>query len=105
MNGIGAQGDDHREALELHVALKAYLEVAKKRVVDKFPRLLQEHFVCKLLDMLQSQFASISDEQLEALLRESEATQNYRHQLGSELESLKAAEKEISSMFCSGSNT
>ncbi|TPX64305.1 hypothetical protein CcCBS67573_g08446 [Chytriomyces confervae] len=104
MNGIGAQGDDHREALELHVALKAYLEVAKKRVVDKFPMLLQEHFVCKLLDSLQNQFASISDEQLEALLRESKATQNYRQQLGSELESLKAAEKEISSMYYSGSN-
>ncbi|KAI8836453.1 P-loop containing nucleoside triphosphate hydrolase protein [Chytriomyces cf. hyalinus JEL632] len=101
MNGIGAQGDDHREALELHVALKAYLEVAKKRVVDKFPMLLQEHFVCKLLDTLQIQFASISDEQLEALLSESKATQNYRHQLGSELESLKAAEKEISSMYYS----
>ncbi|TPX65689.1 hypothetical protein CcCBS67573_g08048 [Chytriomyces confervae] len=105
INGFGTQTDDHREALELHVALKAYLEVAKKRVVDKFPMLLQEHFVCKLLDTLQNQFASISDEQLEALLRESKATQNYRHQLDSELESLKAAEKEISLMYCSGSNT
>ncbi|KAJ3227335.1 hypothetical protein HDU81_006766 [Chytriomyces hyalinus] len=98
MNGIGLQGDDHREAFELHMALKAYLEVAKKRVVDKFPMLLHEHFVSKLLDMLQDQFASISDEKLEALLRESKTAQSYRNHLGSELESLKAAEKEISSM-------
>ncbi|KAI8828950.1 hypothetical protein BJ741DRAFT_699576 [Chytriomyces cf. hyalinus JEL632] len=105
MNGIGAQGDDHREALELHVALKVYLEVAKNRVVDKFPMLLQEHFVCKLLGTLQIQFASISNEQLEVLLRESKAAQNYRHQLGSELESLKAGEKEISSMYYSSGSS
>ncbi|KAG6622132.1 Interferon-induced GTP-binding protein Mx [Phytophthora cinnamomi] len=89
MGPFGMSLDD-REALEMEVALRAYLEVASHRFVDVVPMklngLLLESFVREMESEL---LGAATDEKVAELLQESDSQALRRHQLLRELGTLE----------------
>ena len=74
-HGVGGQFNEDREAMEIQTAIKAYFEVAKKRVIDNVPMKLQQAFVEPFVDYLSKSLKSPDDELLRNKYRK--ATQNH----------------------------
>ena len=70
-HGIGSESNEDREAKEIHMAVRAYLKVGKKRFIDTIPMSLELHFRKKIIKELKNELASISDEDLSRMLAES----------------------------------
>ncbi|GMF30715.1 unnamed protein product [Phytophthora fragariaefolia] len=88
-----ATGD--REALEMQVALQAYLDVAVPRFVDAIPMRLNDLVLRKFMAEMTTQLSSLTDEKLSRLMQDSEHKIAERQQLREELACLANAKKEI----------
>ena len=44
-HGVGTDSMEDREAMEVHMALKAYVKVAGKRIIDTIPMLIQQNLL------------------------------------------------------------
>jgi hypothetical protein len=94
-NGVGEHNNQDCEAIEIENAVMAYLEISKKRVCDTIPMLLEDKLVNVYFEALIVQLTSLSDEQLESLLFESEATSKLRKNLQQELSALLKSQSGI----------
>jgi GTP-binding protein EngB required for normal cell division len=94
--GPFALSSDDREALEMEVALRAYLEVASHRFVDVVPMKLNGLLLDAFLREMESELlGAATDEQVAALFRESDTKAARRHQLRQELETLERGKQTI----------
>ncbi|KAI9918701.1 hypothetical protein PsorP6_011823 [Peronosclerospora sorghi] len=86
---------EDREAVEMQVALQAYLEVAVPRFVDEIPIRLNDLVLRKFVTEMTDEFNGLTDDKLEQLMRDSEQKIAKRQQLREELACLTNAKKEI----------
>ncbi|KAJ3066410.1 hypothetical protein HDU98_010311 [Podochytrium sp. JEL0797] len=98
-HGVGNVSNEDREAIELQIAIKAYLKVSKKRFTDTVPMLIQNHFVSGVLPQIKTALSGSNDQLLETILEEPMSMVNYRAQLEAELSSLMESKKEIASLY------
>ncbi|KAE9273246.1 hypothetical protein PF008_g29886, partial [Phytophthora fragariae] len=92
---FGMSSDD-REALEMEVALRAYLEVASYRFVDVVPMKLNGVLLESFLREMESELlGAATDEQVAELLQEDDGKAIRRHQLLNELETLENGRQTI----------
>ncbi|KAJ3064720.1 hypothetical protein HDU99_004386, partial [Rhizoclosmatium hyalinum] len=98
-HGVGKVSNEDREALELQIAIKAYIKVAKKRFTDIVPKTIQFHFIQAVEVQIKRSLVAVNDQQLETILEEPTSTIAYRARLEAELASLTASIKEISSLY------
>ncbi|OQR89036.1 interferon-induced GTP-binding protein Mx [Achlya hypogyna] len=95
--GIGRTSNEKQQAIELHMAMKAYIKVAKKRFTDAIPMLLQTTFLKPVQEELRRRFTTdAGDELLERLLVDSVADEAKRAKLTTQLRALETAKLEIS---------
>ncbi|KAL7683670.1 putative dynamin central domain, GTPase effector domain, Dynamin superfamily [Plasmopara halstedii] len=90
-----ALSTEDREALELKVALEAYLDVAIPRFVDAIPMRLNDFVLRKFVSRMSSLLNGLTDEQLARLMQDSELKIAERQQLREEFACLASAKKEI----------
>ncbi|KAJ3135968.1 hypothetical protein HK100_002156 [Physocladia obscura] len=95
--GIGASNED-REAMELQLAVKAYIKVAKTRFVDTAPMLLEQHYVQNVVKNIKSNLLMMSDTLLESILQEPAAVVKHRKNEQKKYKSLSKAKEEISNI-------
>ncbi|KAI9349172.1 interferon-induced GTP-binding protein Mx [Obelidium mucronatum] len=96
--GAGTASNEDREATELQIAVKAYLEVAKTRFIDMVPMKLEQHFVRAVVQEIKNQLSLVSDDVLEAVLQEAPAVVRRRHDLTLKLRSLVQSKEEIQNL-------
>lgn len=96
-HGVGNVSNEDREAMEMHMAITAYMEIARKRFIDTIPMILQQHFVGPFLKEVKAGLM-ISDEKLEMLLAEDEALVKRRSMLKHSLDSLEKSKEEVSGL-------
>jgi hypothetical protein len=85
---------EEKEAEEMQLALKAYLQIAIKRFIDAIPMHLNQNFLELFLKKMEIEMLRISDLQIENLLREDEHERTRRKELDERLECLAKAKKE-----------
>ncbi|KAE9004911.1 hypothetical protein PR002_g16924 [Phytophthora rubi] len=90
-----ALATEDREALEMQVALQAYLDVAVPRFVDAIPMRLNDLVLCKFVEEMKNELNSLTDEKLARLMQDPEHKIAERNQLKEELACLANARKEI----------
>ncbi|EGZ10823.1 hypothetical protein PHYSODRAFT_304565 [Phytophthora sojae] len=90
-----ALATEDREALEMHVALQAYLDVAMPRFVDAIPMRLNDLVLRKFVAEMTNELNSLTDEKLARLMQDPEHKITERNQLKEELACLANAKKEI----------
>lgn len=95
MGPFGLSSDD-REALEMEVALRAYLKVASHRFVDVVPMKLNGVLLESFLRGMESELlGAATDEKVDELLQESDDKAVRRQQLVDELETLENGRQTI----------
>ncbi|GMF46165.1 unnamed protein product [Phytophthora lilii] len=94
-----ALSTEDREALEMQVALQAYLDVAVPRFVDAVPMRLNDLVLRKFVAEMANELNSLTDEKLARLMQDSEHKIAARQQLKEELACLVDAKREIE-MVC-----
>ena len=97
--GIGTDSNEVREAIEMHMALVAYLKVAKKRFIDTIPMLLDLHFIKKFLNNVKDNLLNVEDDALTRVFQESKEVAQTRVKLNEEIERLKKSKKEVAALF------
>ncbi|KAI9350922.1 P-loop containing nucleoside triphosphate hydrolase protein [Obelidium mucronatum] len=98
-HGIGNVSNEDREAMELQLAIKAYLKVAKKRFTDTIPMLIEQYFIRVVLLQIKAALSGANDAQLASILVEPGNVVGRRVQLEAELASLMESKKEISAIY------
>ncbi|KAI9324922.1 interferon-induced GTP-binding protein Mx [Obelidium mucronatum] len=98
-HGVGNVSNEDREAMELQIAIKAYLKVAKKRFTDTIPMLIEQYFIRVVLLQIKAVLSDASDVQLASILEEPGNVVGRRVQLEAELVSLMESKKEISEIY------
>ncbi|TDH65980.1 uncharacterized protein CCR75_005754 [Bremia lactucae] len=86
---------EDREALEMEVALKAYLDVAIPRFVDAIPMRLNDLILRTFVTDLTNELNGLTDQKLARLMQDSEQKVLERQRLKDELACLVSAKKEI----------
>uniref|UniRef100_H3GS14 GED domain-containing protein n=2 Tax=Phytophthora ramorum TaxID=164328 RepID=H3GS14_PHYRM len=84
-----------REALEMQVALEAYLDVAVPRFVDAIPMRLNDLVLRRFVAEMTNELNGLTDEKLARLMKDSEHKIAERQQLKEELDCLVNAKQEI----------
>ncbi|OQR85299.1 dynamin [Thraustotheca clavata] len=89
--------NDEQQAIEMHLALRAYIDVAKKRFIDNIPMKLEFALLQPFLKQTSQRFTTTnaSDETLSRLLWDSSADIQKRADLEAKLEALNNAKSEI----------
>ncbi|KAL3665741.1 hypothetical protein V7S43_009174 [Phytophthora oleae] len=99
--GPFAMSSDDREALEMEVALRAYLEVASHRFVDLVPMKLNGLVLDLFLREVERELVgAATDEHVNDLLRQSDDKAVRRQQLINELSTLKKGEQIAEANLC-----
>jgi len=86
-HGIGNASNEDKEALDMEMAINAYLKVAKKRLTDEIPLLINQHLVTPFLAEISDKL-NLSDERLSEILAESPHAVDKRRLLYQKQESL-----------------
>ena len=86
--GVGSMSSEDQQAMEMEMAIIAYLKVARKRFVDGIPMVIEYGLVNKFVVQLKTMLL-LDDEELTQLLSESPTVLSTRKSL---LEELKALE-------------
>ena len=97
-HGVGGQSNEEREAQDMQTALKAYFKVAKKRVIDTVPMVLQQSFVEPFVETVSTALKSPDDKLLASIMAETDDVVRSREQLRAELEALERAKHECEIM-------
>ncbi|RLN50510.1 hypothetical protein BBJ28_00017471 [Nothophytophthora sp. Chile5] len=101
VGGSFALPSDDREALEMEVALRAYLDVASRRFVDVVPMKLNGLLLASFLhEMERELLGATTDEKVAQLLRESDAKATKRQQLVDQVLTLEDARSVIEDSGC-----
>jgi GTPase SAR1 family protein len=87
---------EEREALEIDMALRSYMQVAVRRFVDVVPMKLNDLVLTSFVKNMESELMeSTSDEQIVRLMQEPPQRAQLRRQLMDRIECLRAAKREI----------
>ncbi|KAL4168554.1 hypothetical protein KRP22_011952 [Phytophthora ramorum] len=99
--GPFAMSSDDREALEIEVALRAYLEVASHRFVDVVPMKLNGLLLDAFVREMESELlGAATDEKVAELLQEDDDTAIRRQQLRNQLKVLQQGKQIIEKSKC-----
>ncbi|KAH7468593.1 uncharacterized protein KRP23_10973 [Phytophthora ramorum] len=99
--GPFAMSSDDREALEIEVALRAYLEVASHRFVDVVPMKLNGLLLDAFVREMESELlGAATDEKVAELLQEDDDTAIRRQQLRNQLKVLQQGKRIIENSKC-----
>ncbi|OQR90380.1 dynamin [Achlya hypogyna] len=98
--GIGKASNEEQQAKELHIAISAYMQVAKKRFTDAVPMLLEMRLLQPLVASLQIRLVGddATDELLERVLFDSVIDVEAREALNAQRQSLIQSKAEIAAL-------
>jgi hypothetical protein len=58
-HGVGTDSMEEKEAMEVHMALKAYVKVAGKRIVDTIPMLIHQTLIKPFLSTIAKKLQDV----------------------------------------------